>query len=87
MQLLQKCKGLGATREEMRTLWISYCRSVLENSCVIWHSSLTEENANDLERTQKTFCKLTLKNKYDTYENALLLLNLQSLQERREEIC
>ena len=58
--------------------------SVLEQSCVVWNSSLTQENEENLERTQKTFCKLVLREKYKNYENSLTLLNLESLKERRQ---
>ena len=55
-------------------------------------SSLTQENIDDLERTQKSFVKLILGNQFKSdyegsYENALMKLNLQSLEERREELC
>ena len=36
-------------------------------------------NIEDLQRTQKTFAKLVLKEKYKTYENALRVLDLDSL--------
>ena len=50
------------------------------------HSSLTQENADDLERTQKSFCKLVLKENYISYDDALLKLNMESLKERRESL-
>ena len=53
MQLLQKCKEIGSNNNEMVMLWILYCRSILENSSVVWSTSLTNENKEDLERTQK----------------------------------
>ena len=84
MQLLRGVQSFGASNEEMVHLWKTFCRSVLELSCVVWHNSLTQDNTNDLERTQKTFCKLVLKEKYKDYENSLNLLNIESLQERRE---
>ena len=83
MQLLRSVLSFGASTEEMVHLWTVFCRSVLEQSCVVWHGTLTQENIDDLERTQKTFCKLMLKEKYQTYEISLLLLNLDSLTERR----
>ena len=86
MLLLKKALSFGATRPEMVHLWIIYCRSVLEQSAVVWSSSLTEENKIDLERTQKVFAKLILKNKYQDYETALLELNLQTLEQRRNEL-
>ena len=44
------------------------------------------QNIKDLQRTQKCFVKLLLKNKCTTYEEALLKLNLQSLEERRSDL-
>jgi hypothetical protein len=67
-------------------IWILFCRSVLEQSCVVWTTSLTQENIQDLERTQKTFAKLVLREKYQNYEQALLLLNLDSLEIRRTNL-
>ena len=65
-------------------LWIVYCRSILEQSCVIWHSSLTKQNTIDLERTQKVFTKFLLQDKYVTYEDSLLKLNLTRLSDPRK---
>ena len=78
--------SLGASRSEMVHFWIVFCRSVLEPSCVVWHKSLTKENSDDLERTQKSFVKLVLKNHYSTYEEGLEKLNLDTLSDRREKI-
>ena len=83
MQLLRSVHSFGASNDEMVHLWILFCRSVLEQSCVLWHNSLTQENVEDLERTQKSFTKMILNDKYKTYENALLMLILDSLQIRR----
>ena len=85
MPLLKKVLSFGASREEMVHLWIIYCRSLLEQSAVLWSSSLTQQNRDDLERTQKSFVKIILKNKFNTenensYENCLLELNLQTLE-------
>ena len=67
-------------------LWKIYCVSVLEQSCVEWGSSLTQENIEDLKRTQKTFAKLVLRDKYVNYELALQRLNLETQAERRKKI-
>ena len=87
MRLLRGVQSFGASVEEMVHLWILFCRSVLEQSCVVWGTSLTQENIDDLERTQKTFAKLVLRERYRDYDNALLILNLDSLQVRRQEMC
>ena len=86
MQLLRGVHGFGANINEMVHLWTVYCRSVLEQSCVVWGSTLTLENTNDLERTQKSFLKMILKDKYVNYENALFITNLDSLEQRRKHL-
>ena len=88
MLLIKKLQSFGATMEEMSHLWITYCRSVLEQSSVVWGSSLTQENKDDLERTHKSFAKLILRKQYKTeseksYEDSLLKLNLETLESRR----
>ena len=70
MQLLQKVWSFGSSFEEMVHLWKVYCLSILEQSCVVWGGSLTAENVNDLERTQKTFCKLVMEEDFKNYHHA-----------------
>ena len=64
-----------------------YIRSILEQSCQVWHHSLTEENKNDLERIQKSALKIIFNGSKLDYEEALKLLNLQNLHSRREILC
>ena len=87
MVFLQKILNFGANQREMVHLWITYCRSVLEQSAVVWQGGLTNKNRKDLERTQKSFTKLILKNKFTTYEQALISLNLSTLESRRDQLC
>ena len=87
MAIVRNAKAFGATIKEMVHLWITFCRGTIEQTCVLWHKSLTEENSHDLERVQKTFAKLALGQKYNNYEDALIKLNLQSLNERRKKLC
>ena len=84
MQLLRQVWSFGSTIKEMVHLWIIYCRSVLEQSCVVWHSTLSKKNIEDLERTQKSL--LVLQNNYINYNNALLKLDIISLTERRKKL-
>ena len=87
MQLIRSLQSFGASTEEMVHMWILFCRSVLEQSCVVWGTSLTQENKDDLERTQKTLAKLILREKYKNYDHALVLLNLDTLEKRRQDLC
>ena len=60
-------------------LYKTFVRSVLEVSSVVWHSSLSKINSNDLERVHKSALK--------EYKSALSQLNLQTLSKRREILC
>ena len=61
-------------------------RSILEQSCTIWHSSLTQENVTDLERIQKNALRNILQDKYTDYKTALEILNLETLEARRNKL-
>ena len=61
MQLLRTVWSFCSNIPEMVHLWKVYCLSVLEQSCVVWGSSISQENKDDLEGTQKCFAKLVLK--------------------------
>ena len=86
MVLLRSVFSFGASISEMVHLWKLFCLSVLEQSCAVWGSSITNENAEDLERTQKSFAKLVLGEKYVNYESALIRLNLEDLASRRRNV-
>ena len=87
MELLRKVASFGTSMEEKRNIYILYIRSILEQSCVVWHSSLTDENEKDLERIQKSAVRIILGKDFSNYEYALVKTNLESLKDRREELC
>ena len=47
--------------EHLKNVYILFVRSILEQSATVWHSSLTQENKEDLERVQKSAFKVILK--------------------------
>ena len=51
----------------------------------MWSSSLTDRN--DIERVQRSALTIILGQKYKSYKNSLIKLNLESLEERRESLC
>ena len=86
MEILRKLSSFNPPISDMVTVYILYIRSILEQSCTIWHSTLTEENKADLERVQKNACRNILKDKYKSYTDALKFLKLETLEERREKL-
>ena len=87
MRLLHKLVGFGIDKEDLKIIYILYIRSHLEQSCQVWHSSLTLENITDMERVQKNALKIILQEEYSNYAHALEVLGLESLFDRRESLC
>ena len=71
----------------MINIYILFIRSVLEQSCIVWHSSISQEDSNCIERVQKTALRIILGQLYIDYEEALLVTGLPSLKQRRADLC
>ena len=67
----------------MLQIYKLFIRSVLETSCVVWATSITDEENISIERVQKIALKIILKDKYICYENALYKTSLSTLGDRR----
>ena len=87
MAILRKLSSFQAPEKDMKQVYIAYIRSLLEQSSNVWHSSLSVENETDLEKIQKVALKIILKEKYHSYQNALNHLELDTLKDRREQLC
>ena len=87
MELLRRVASFGAKVEDLKTIYILFVRSQLEQSAVVWSSSLTEQNKADLERVQRSALRIILGPKYESYKKSLATLDLETLEERREYLC
>ena len=87
MELLRKVATFGTSSAELTNIYILFIRSLLEQSATVWHSSLTEENISDLERVQKSAVKIILQERYKGYKKSLNILGIQTLSERRQQLC
>ena len=87
MQLLNRAAAFTANTNDLKSIYLTYIRSILEQSAVVWHSSLTLKNRKDLERVQKTAVRIILGKKYSSYKKDLKRLNIESLNDRRDKIC
>ena len=63
--LLRKASEYTNKIEDLKSIYLSHVRSILEQSCVLWHSSLTKENSENLERVQKNAFRIILGNRYE----------------------
>jgi hypothetical protein len=87
MIILHKLHSFGMPDDELVNIYILYLRSILEQSCQLWHYAITEDEKSELERVQKVACKVILDSRYADYESALESLNLDTLSIRREKLC
>ena len=73
-------------KEDLKHIYITYIRSLLEQSRTVSHSSLAVKNSNDQEIVQRVALKTILKDSYKSCENALATLEFESLATRRENL-
>ena len=86
MEILRRLSSFNQQIKDMvLTYFFLYIRSILEQSCVIWHKTLSEEDIIDLERVQKNALRNIRKENYVNYENARNILKIETLTERREK--
>jgi hypothetical protein len=65
MELLRRVASFGTPAEDLKIIYTLFIRSVLEQAATVWHSSLTQDNINDLERVQKTAVTVILQENYN----------------------
>ena len=87
MQLLHVAANFTASKKDLKDIYFTFIRSVLEQSAAVWHSSLTNKNRSDLERVQKGAIRVIMGKHYTSYKNSLKVLNIDSLEKRREILC
>ena len=80
---IPKLKKAGVSNEDILHFYYMKIRSVLETNCAVFHSMLTQDDTNDIERVQKIVLRVILDEKYVDYHHACIFLNVQNLQVRR----
>ena len=85
--IVRRLKNLGAQQEDLLDVYTKQVRSVLELAVPAWHGTITLAEQQDIERIQKCVAHIILGDEYVSYKQALLTLNLESLQSRRGKLC
>ena len=83
MSILHNIVNFNVEKVDAVQIYTLYIRSVLEQSCVVWGSSITDSESLALERVQKCALRIIYKNCYISYENALSMSGLPELSTRR----
>ena len=68
-------------------LQLKQVRCILELAVAVWAAGLNLGQVAQIERVQKTVCSVILGTNYRGYENALKVLEISKLSERREVLC
>ena len=87
MQLLNKAAHFTSAKGDLKKIYQTFVRSILEQSSAVWHSSLSKKNHRDLERVQKAAVRVIMGQTYTGYENGLKALNIETLDKRRDRLC
>ena len=87
LRLLHAASKLTRKLSHLKHIYNTFVRSRLESSSSVWHSMLTQNHHDSLERIQKSAFRVILKEHYKDYEHALKMLNMQTLFDRRERKC
>ena len=85
--MITKLKYVGVPTSDLIDVFTLFIRSLLEYCCVSWHSALTKEQSDDIERVQRTALKVILGTEYTDYESSLKKCGLVTLHSRREKRC
>ena len=87
MSMLTKLKYVGVQKDDLIDIYVLYIRSIAEYCSVAFHSSLTVEQSNQIERIQRTCLKVILDEMYIDYPSALEMSGLDTLYDRRVKRC
>ena len=92
MWTLRRMKVLDLEPTVILDVYMKEIRSLLELAVPAWHSGLTIKQAADIERVQKVALNIILsdsstgRSEY-SYEMALVILNIEPLEDRRLKLC
>ena len=64
--ILKKLYEFNVPTKDLVKIYVLFIRSILEQSCVVWHSSITQEEESDIERVQKVSLRIIMKDKYES---------------------
>ena len=62
-------------------------RSIIELAVPAWHGDISQADATDIEIVQKCALHIILDDSYSSYNEALVLVDLEMLDERKEKLC
>ena len=83
--MISRLKYIGTKIEDLIQIYCLYVRSILEYCSIVFHSSLTRDQPEQLEAVQKVALFCILGENYVSHSAALEMTGLSLLSERREK--
>ena len=83
MSILRSLVKFRIPKCDLVLIYMLYVRSILEQSSVVWSTSITQDEVLALERVQKCALRLIYQSEYLSYSNALYMSGLPDLSSRR----
>jgi hypothetical protein len=87
MTMLTKLKYVGVPKKDLLNIYILYICSSLKYCTVVWHSTMTGEQSQNIEQVQKVCLKVILGDGYGGYVSTLESCGQMTLSDRREDKC
>ena len=87
MWILRRLKKLGTEQEELLDVYRQQILSVIEFSAPVWTPGLTKNQAHQIERVQQTAVHIILGEQFISYRQGLKQLKLDTLKQRRLNLC
>ena len=87
MWSVKRLKSLGSSIQDLVDVYIKQVRLAVEFGVPIWNSSLTKGDIINIERVQKVFFYIIFENNYENYDTALNITKIESLEQRRHQLC
>ena len=84
--LLRRMKGLELSDLQMLDVYSKEIRSILEMCVPEWHPGLTRKQSRNIESIQKLAFRIILSHRYISYNHALFVFGVKTLEERRVEL-
>ena len=83
---ISRLKSANVNNDDIFHFYSMKISSVLEYAAPVFSSMLTAENITDIERIQKIGFKVILADQYQSYDQACLVFNTTSLENRRKQL-
>ena len=87
MSMLTRLRYAGVGIEDLLVIYKQFIRTTLEYCSVVFHSSLTVQQAASLERCQAVSLRVILQESYVSYSAACEMAGIKTLFDRRLDRC